>query len=242
MKNETVFLHLDICAGPQPKQNVAPLGLRSTPPLHRHAQSNYSTSLDRLPTINYSLLKETVLRKKLRDLGIPEWGGKPLLQKRHTEWVNLWNANCDSRTPKTKRDLLRELDTWERTQGGQAPTLSTLNASSSVMRKDFDSRAWSANHGDDYKRLIVNARKKHGPVISIPGPQSQLMDDATGGECGTDNVQEKGNSRSKPPLGDSDIRDETSDINNNGLGDRSRAGNPGLETERQRIIVEDAIA
>jgi hypothetical protein len=31
-------------------------------------------------------------------------------RSRHTEWVNPWNANCDSRNPRTKRELSSELD------------------------------------------------------------------------------------------------------------------------------------
>lgn len=118
---------------------------------------------ERLPAINYSILKEGVLRKKLKDLGIPNSGPRPLLQKRHTEWMNLWNANCDSKFPKPKRDLLRELDAWERTQGGNANS-SSLEATNTVMGKSFDAGAWSNSHDDDFKRLIANARKKSDAV------------------------------------------------------------------------------
>lgn len=120
---------------------------------------------ERLPAINYSILKDQALRKKLRDLGIPDWGPRPLLQRRHTEWVNLWNANCDSAHPKQKRELIRDLDIWERTQGGSAP-LSFTATGNTVMNKDFDKDAWSANNGDDYKRLIANARRNDKLVRS----------------------------------------------------------------------------
>lgn len=70
--------------------------------------------------------------------------------------MNLWNANCDSVNPKSKRDLIRELDMWERTQGG----ISSGGGSTFVMRKDFDGTAWSTSHEDDYKKLIANARMK----------------------------------------------------------------------------------
>jgi E3 ubiquitin-protein ligase RAD18 len=92
-----------------------------------------------------------------------------LLQKRHTEWLNLWNANCDAFIPKSKRELLRELDAWERTQGGQASAGANV-----VMRKDFDSPGWSAAHSEDYKRLIADAKKAMkaptGPATSEEGP------------------------------------------------------------------------
>lgn len=86
--------------------------------------------------------------------------------------MNLWNANSDAKYPKSKRELLNELDVWERTQGGyaatQAPYISNANA---VMRKDFDAAKWSENHDNDFKRLIVNARKRNDAQVrsTIPG-------------------------------------------------------------------------
>jgi E3 ubiquitin-protein ligase RAD18 len=117
-------------------------------------------------------LKENALRKKLADLGIPNWGPKQLLHKRHTEWMNLWNANCDSKTPKSKRELLQELDIWEKTQGGLATGPSPFVSSSNVMRKDFDAKEWSSSHDDDFKLLIANARKRAGAKHKSAAPQS----------------------------------------------------------------------
>jgi E3 ubiquitin-protein ligase RAD18 len=131
---------------------------------------------ERIPAINYSILKENALRKKLADIGIPGWGPKQLLHRRHTEWMNLWNANCDSKIPKSKRELLQELDIWEKTQGGLATGPSPFVSSSNVMRKDFDAKEWSSSHEDDFKRLIANARKKAGvkpkPINKSSAPSS----------------------------------------------------------------------
>jgi E3 ubiquitin-protein ligase RAD18 len=132
--------------------------------------------------MNYSLLKDIQLRKKFRDLGIPDWGPRQLLQRRHTEWMNLWNANCDSTFPKTKKDLLRELDIWERTQGGFAPTQSSLMPTNTVMAKDFDAAQWSVNHETDFKRLIANARKKSDDQVrsTIPGAAQSSVSNTAG--------------------------------------------------------------
>ena len=87
--------------------------------------------------------------------------------KRHTEWVNLWNANCDSLRPRAKRELLHELDVWERSQGGHAPNQGgALGGGSSVMRKDFDGAGWAANHDVDFKQLISSAKATRGALNS----------------------------------------------------------------------------
>ena len=125
-------------------------------------QPNAATKpMERLPSLSYSIMNENTLRKKIATLGIPSWGAKPLLIRRHTEWVNLWNANCDSSKPRTKRDLLRDLDMWEKTQGGDALSAQGSSASGgAIMAKDFDGSAWSASHGNDFQRLIAQARQK----------------------------------------------------------------------------------
>lgn len=80
--------------------------------------------------------------------------------------MNLWNANCDAKVPKSKKELLRELDIWERTQGGLAST--SQSGSNAVMRKDFDTAAWSASHDDDFKKLIESARKRSNAIGGRP--------------------------------------------------------------------------
>ncbi|KAL4971474.1 Postreplication repair E3 ubiquitin-protein ligase rad18 [Aspergillus desertorum] len=187
MKEEAVFRHLDTCTGGAGVSKPAAFGSLA-PGLRKPSPVAAGKPPERLPVINYSLLKDTVLRKKLKDLGIPNWGPRALLQRRHTEWMNLWNANCDSKTPKPKRELLRELDIWERTQGGNSVT--PTDPTNAVMNKDFNTGEWSANYDTDFKALIANARKKSDAVVrsTIPsasqatsnGPQSaQLVDQPT---------------------------------------------------------------
>lgn len=122
--------------------------------------------MERLPQLNYSLLKENALRKKLSEIGIPNGGPRALLVRRHTEWVNLVNANCDSTRPRSKRELLHELDVWDKTQGRQILNSSTGGSStSSVMNKDFDGAAWAASYDEDFQSLIAKARRKTNPKL-----------------------------------------------------------------------------
>lgn len=118
---------------------------------------------DRLPQLSYSLLRDTALRKKLTELGIPSGGPRALLVRRHKEWVNLVNANSDSSSPRTKREMLHELSVWDRSQGRQISNHTEDSMGSvSVMEKDFDGTAWATSHDDEFQRLISQARKKVG--------------------------------------------------------------------------------
>ncbi|KAJ5760551.1 DNA repair protein (RadR) [Penicillium odoratum] len=169
MRIEAVNGHIDRC--------LAEMGAAESPARQKptafgvlQQQQNLPTKqLDRLPTLNYDLMTQSQLRKKFKDLGIPIEGAKDLMKRRHTEWVNLWNANCDSQNPKSRMQLLRELRIWEDTQGGG----STLAVSdrNTVTSKEFDAVGWSTNHNDDFKRLIASARRKTDAQVrsTIPG-------------------------------------------------------------------------
>jgi E3 ubiquitin-protein ligase RAD18 len=103
------------------------------------------------------MMKEGALRKKLQEIGIPNWGSKDLMKRRHIEWLNIHNSNCDAddSVRKTKRQLVRELEEWENTQGGRADVKENR-----VMRKDFDGNGYAKSHKSDFDDLIMQARKK----------------------------------------------------------------------------------
>jgi E3 ubiquitin-protein ligase RAD18 len=159
MMEEAVYNHLDKCTGTEDPGRKPSFPTRST------ATQNYSKitkpTPERLPQLNYTLLKDNALRKKLQELGIPNWGARQLLIKRHTEWVDIYNSNSDSLRPRSTRELLRDLDAWERSQGGlaQGSTVGT-----GVMKKDFDHEEWKGRHKDHFDDLIAAARaKRSGP-------------------------------------------------------------------------------
>ncbi|KAJ4390655.1 E3 ubiquitin-protein ligase rad18 [Gnomoniopsis smithogilvyi] len=166
MKAEKVDRHLDTdCPGeptPQPNQSKpAKFGFTSS----RSTGATQAARFERLPSTNYSLLNESKLRKKLTENGIPSWGPKLLMEKRHKEWVMIWNANCDSARPRTKRELLQDLDTWERTQGGHASiSSSSVYQGAQVKDKDFDGAGWSTKHNDSFNDLIAQARRSNKKI------------------------------------------------------------------------------
>ncbi|KAF2750187.1 DNA repair protein rad18 [Sporormia fimetaria CBS 119925] len=168
MKPEEVWPHLDkSCKGAQESDRrttrsrtnptiQSPFTLNSP---RRPSHTTPTPPPQRLPGLNYALLRDTALKKKLQDLGLPSHGRRDQLIKRHTEWLHLWNSNCDAsdESRKTKRELLRDLDTWERTQGPGA-----RDSDASVMRKDYDAQAHVETHKGQFADLIAAARKARG--------------------------------------------------------------------------------
>ncbi|EER25220.1 postreplication repair protein, putative [Coccidioides posadasii C735 delta SOWgp] len=221
MKEEAVFPHLNRCPGPSSQKEPQPNRPRKTPSSNKPPE--------RLPTINYSVMKDTDMRRKLRELGIPEFGPRLLLQKRHTEWLNLWNANCDSKSPRSKQELLRELDIWEQTQG-----IRSRDQTNSIMKKDFDGAAWSAAHGDDFRKLIESAQKKRESRVA---PASESLPASKQLSTETADPQD-------PQIGDSNApgNESPDKIDHHTPADSGPDSQPGMEGGSQRIVVEDTTA
>lgn len=91
------------------------------------------------------------------------------MKRRHIEWLNIHNSNCDAddSVRKTRRQLVRELEEWENTQGGRADT-----KESKFMRKDFDGSGYAKSHKTDFDGLIAQARKKRVVPNNTEKPDS----------------------------------------------------------------------
>ncbi|KAK3687250.1 hypothetical protein B0T22DRAFT_123229 [Podospora appendiculata] len=181
IKMEHINRHIDSSCTTytQPKRTPPP---PSTSSATRHRNTGFATARstlahspspstakpkapERLPTLNYSMLKDTALRKKMNELGIPASGSRQMLERRHQEWMTLWNANCDSAKPKKRQELLHDLDIWEKTMGARAPTTSrAATVGAQIKDKNFDGAAWAAKHDTSFQDLIASARRTRKQV------------------------------------------------------------------------------
>ncbi|KAJ8608537.1 hypothetical protein MRB53_039591 [Persea americana] len=100
----------------------------------------------RLPKPNYAVMNDTKLRRSMGELGLSTSGTRAILQKRYTEYIALWNSNLDSKQPKSKRDLLRELQAWDRIQS---------KASIKVTNEEIDAAHKNGEYKDNFKDLIA---------------------------------------------------------------------------------------
>jgi len=182
MKQWQVFCHLDRCPGPIQRSTHDFDGrdgdfIPQSPPSRlklgaKMARPVNGLQPERLAAVNYSLLKDQSLRKKLVDLGISSTGPRPLLEKRHREWLTIWNANCDAARPKAKTELLRDLDSWERAQGARGPAAS--RAAVELRSSQFDSTAWATRYQSSFRDLISRAKSNIQQHLSVDA--QQVMD------------------------------------------------------------------
>ncbi|TVY75648.1 Postreplication repair E3 ubiquitin-protein ligase rad18 [Lachnellula suecica] len=166
VKLELINPHLDRGCMDEPTRpktgRIGPLPNTAPPPPKETKRP------ERLAQLNYSMVKDVPLRKKLTDQGLSAAGSRQMLERRYAEWITLWNSNCDARIPKGKNELRRELEVWEKTQGGRASA--TVNPGAQIKEKDFDGKAWASQHDDSFRDLIANARRKLPPKPVAPPP------------------------------------------------------------------------
>lgn len=166
MKEELVFSHLDTCTGPPKPRPIPTTTSTSTSsiPITTHP-------INPLPYLNYDIMKERDLKNKLNHLGIPSHGTKSQMGKRHKQWVNIWNSNCDASRPASKMVLLRQLNVWEKAHGN-LPT----------QQREGSSREWNEAHRDQFRELIERAnarsrgREANGEVQGTEGVGDDGLD------------------------------------------------------------------
>lgn len=220
MKEWQVFTHLESCPGPSPQKKSTPAAPDPATTFTQLSlgQQQQSKSMERLPVLNYSMLKEQALRKKLAELGISTQGSRGMLERRHKEWITLWNANCDAARPKKRSALQHDLDVWERTQGARAPAVMAgvggrgLQAAQAISSKEFDGSGWAQQHNDSFKDLIASARKSRE---AAKAKQEKEKESEGGKREGED--QEEGGGREIPETPEDvdsvDGREEQPEVN-----------------------------
>ncbi|KAJ1652157.1 E3 ubiquitin-protein ligase rad18 [Dispira simplex] len=135
--------HLDQCLGTESSLTPSTSRLSRAAPSHVHVANLLNGKRGSLthsskvkygkPTkLVYSIMSDKQLRKVLRDLGIPAHGDRGMLQRRHTEYLNLYLANVDASQPKPLAQIARDLLKWEKTQQNNTASVTTTNPNSTI--------------------------------------------------------------------------------------------------------------
>jgi len=156
MTVQAVEAHIDSCTGvPPPPKSLDPATSKRNPTTSLPAITSKPILKPKpLPHPHYASIKDIQLRKKLSEQGLYTGGSRPQMEKRWSEFVIANNANCDAKSPKTRSELRRQMEVWERTQGG------IDREGAQIKDKNFDGLAWGAKHGNVFNDLAALARSK----------------------------------------------------------------------------------
>lgn len=89
--------------------------------------------------------------------------------------MTIWNANVDAERPRSKRELLAELTSWERAH---------LQPSNQPVKARWSDDQWKSAHGDQFETLIKEAKAR------AEAAKKKKAEDAAKG--GTQGEEQKG--------------------------------------------------
>ncbi|KAF8446499.1 hypothetical protein BGX38DRAFT_1058777, partial [Terfezia claveryi] len=130
----------------------------SKTPQPQQPQPQPSTAT-RLPKPNYSLMNHKQLREKLQEFGLLATGTKTQMVARHSEWVNLYNANLDSLRPKPTRVLVQDLELWEKTVGKDFLSSALGGERRPTKLPGWSDEGWKREHDRMFEDLVKQARE-----------------------------------------------------------------------------------
>ncbi|KAJ1559917.1 E3 ubiquitin-protein ligase rad18 [Nowakowskiella sp. JEL0078] len=97
----------------------------------------------------------------MADLGLPFHGDKRVLEARHKQFRNMYNANLDRDHPKSQSELLRDLLRWEE----QMSSVNTNGFQSTTGHQkteidEMKKQIWASKHKDQFAELIEATKKR----------------------------------------------------------------------------------
>ncbi|OAD52553.1 E3 ubiquitin-protein ligase RAD18 [Eufriesea mexicana] len=111
-----------------------------------------------LPKLVFNLMKDAVLKKKLKEFGLPTNGDRRVLETRLQRYIVLYNAECDKSNPRPVSELIKQCDEEENLERKINKTLFlnklqvTRNTEQNVVEEER--KKYLEAHKDSFESLI----------------------------------------------------------------------------------------
>lgn len=105
-----------------------------------------------LPKLVFSLMKDVVLKKKLKEFGLSSQGDRRALETRLQRYIVLYNAECDRFNPRPVSELLKQCEDEENLE-------KRINKTSSFINKLQVNRNTEQNVIDDERKKYLETNK-----------------------------------------------------------------------------------
>ncbi|XP_068108880.1 E3 ubiquitin-protein ligase RAD18 isoform X2 [Hyperolius riggenbachi] len=144
--------HLDSCLGRDEKKE----SLRSSGQKRRP-----------ITKVVYNLLSERDLRKRLKEAGLSTHGTKQQMIRRHQDYVQMYNSQCDALEPKSAAEIIRELEENEKIRSSlEAKQESAMTFKKEQSEEEIDEihLQYRKKHKSEFQQLLdqVKGRWKNG--------------------------------------------------------------------------------
>ncbi|XP_056462041.1 E3 ubiquitin-protein ligase RAD18 isoform X1 [Gadus chalcogrammus] len=111
----------------------------------------------------YHLLSLQDLRRRLRDCHLPTQGQRDHLVRRHQDFVHIYNAQCDSLSPKSVEDIAKEVQGNEKMRNqlqGKAKPVLVFSKYQSEEEIDEVHSSYRKQHSSTFSRLVSQVKNR----------------------------------------------------------------------------------
>ncbi|KAA0712833.1 E3 ubiquitin-protein ligase RAD18 [Triplophysa tibetana] len=137
--------HLDMCLSRDDKKE----GLRSG----RRRKA--------MPKLLYTLISVPKMKKMLKECHLSAQGNRDQLVRRHQDFTQIYNAQCDSLNPKSAEDIAKEIESNERLRNQldskRKPAIVTTKNQTAEEIEELHS-AYRKQHSCEFSRLIAQVK------------------------------------------------------------------------------------
>ncbi|XP_075893168.1 E3 ubiquitin-protein ligase RAD18 isoform X2 [Nelusetta ayraudi] len=109
----------------------------------------------------YNLLSMQELKRRLKECHLSAHGSRDQMIRRHQEFLHIYNAQCDSLSPKSAEDIAKDVEANEkirsRLQGKTKPVM-VFSKNQSEEQIDEMHSNYRKKHSSDFSRLIAQVR------------------------------------------------------------------------------------
>ncbi|XP_026069196.1 E3 ubiquitin-protein ligase RAD18-like isoform X1 [Carassius auratus] len=158
--------HLDMCLNRDDKKE----GLRSGG--RRKA----------MPKLLYTLISVPKLKKMLKECHLSAQGSREQLVRRHQEFTQIYNAQCDALKPKSAGEIAKEVEDNERLKNQLAnkrkPLIVTTKNQNAEEIEELHSK-YRKQHSSEFSRLIAQVRGRLETSKRTPSKQEEKSTEET---------------------------------------------------------------
>ncbi|XP_034553642.1 E3 ubiquitin-protein ligase RAD18 [Notolabrus celidotus] len=109
----------------------------------------------------YNLLSLQELKRRLKDCHLSMKGTRDQMIKRHQEFIQIYNAQCDSLNPKSAEDIAKDVEANEKIKNqlqGKAKPVMVFSKNQSEEAIEEVHSNYRKQHSSDFSRLIAQVR------------------------------------------------------------------------------------
>lgn len=115
-----------------------------------------------LPKLVFNLMKDAILRKKLKEFGLSLQGDRRTMENRLQRYIILYNAECDKSNPRSISELVKQCEDEENLERKINKTfLNKLNFTRNTEQNVIENerKKYLETHKDSFENLIKNIKR-----------------------------------------------------------------------------------